>query len=327
MIFLLVALLILQAVHLAKVILTKKDKSRAVLGSVAALFASGVILYFSYPALVRQDEVSKMARFVNDKYGLNFSAQDCIYYREKDNRKHLDYFGHGRTYNIPYIAVFEDGDRQITVADRKGFISDNGQLGELNYMIGDYFSKMIGGRVDYVQVRAAMNGNLPDDTINRVLQYKFNEKVTENNVDRFLDEVFEEENLELLFYMRDVEDRDELLNETIPKLSYLQNYPTIERVIVYLYDKDEDVVVHSIRKEFGDDPDHSDDNYDDYKFGYYYVPNEFELFYPDYGDRYKKEERNHFVASAWLDLDRGYGPGQGNRDYEVVEDWYVYTYE
>ena len=69
------------------------------------------------------------------------------------------------------------------------------------------------------------------------------------------------------------------------------------------------------------------DYYDDYKFGYYYVPNDFEYYYPDSeNSNFKNEEFNTFVASAYYNLNRGYGSGQGNKIYEIINDWYVYTY-
>jgi hypothetical protein len=70
--------------------------------------------------------------------------------------------GNGKTYNIPYITVFEKENQKITVADRKGVISDNAQLKDLNYYIGDYFSKIVDTDIDFVQISKTYNGNIED---------------------------------------------------------------------------------------------------------------------------------------------------------------------
>lgn len=94
-----------------------------------------------------------MVDFVNKKYITNFEVDDCIYYREEDYSRHQDLFGNGKTYNIPYLGIFEKGMKKITVADRKGKLSDDGQLEELNSYLGNFFSKKVGEKIDFVQVR------------------------------------------------------------------------------------------------------------------------------------------------------------------------------
>ena len=277
-----------------------------------------------------KEEIEKMVNFINDKYNLDFQEKDCIYYREEDYSRHSDLLGNGKTYNIPYIAVFENEKEKITVVDRNGTLSDNGQLDELNYYIGRYFEKIVGSDIDFVQIRKTGNGNIEDDTINHILQSKFNEKLTEDNINDFMEEVFKEENLEFIFYVKDSADREDLINGITTKLGYLKDYHNIERVMVYIYDKEEELVVNSIEKEFNDEYEQymaSDDYYDDYKFGYYYVPNDFEYFYSDSESSVLKDEKfNTFVASAYYNLDRGYGSNQGDKQYEIVNGWYIYTY-
>lgn len=278
----------------------------------------------------KKEEIYKMADFIKDKYNLDFEAKDCVYYREEDYSRHSDLFGNGTTYNIPYIAVFEHEKDRITVVDRNGMLSDNGQLDELNYYIGRYFEKRVGSNIDFVQIRKTGNGNIEDDTINHILQSKFNEKLTEDNINDFMKEVFKEENLEFIFYVKDSADREDLINRVTTKLGYLKDYHNIERVMVYIYNKEEELVVNSIEKEFNDEYEQymtSDDYYDDYKFGYYYVPNDFEYFYSDSESSVLKDEKfNTFVASAYYNLDRGYGSNQGDKQYEIVNGWYIYTY-
>lgn len=269
----------------------------------------------------KQTKIEEMANFINKKYNLNFDIEDCIYYREEDYSSHTDIFGNGKTYNIPYITVFEKENQKITVADRKGVVSDNAQLKDLNYYIGDYFSKIVDTDIDFVQISKTYNGNIEDYTINSILQNGFNEKITQNNISDFMDKIFKEDDLELLFYVKDTEDRIGLINTLTSKLSYLKKYTNIERIMIYIYDKNEKLLVNNIEKEL------SDDYYDSYKFGYYYVPNDFEYYYPDSeNSNFKNEEFNTFVASAYYNLNRGYGPGQGNKIYEIINDWYVYTY-
>ena len=278
----------------------------------------------------KQTKIEEMANFINKKYNLNFDIEDCIYYREEDYSSHTGIFGNVKTYNIPYITVFEKENQKITVADRKGVISDNAQLKDLNYYIGDYFSKIVDTDIDFVQISKTYNGNIEDYTINSILQNGFNEKITQNNISDFMDKIFKEDDLELLFYVKDTEDRIGLINTLTSKLSYLKKYNNIERIMIYIYDKNEKLLVNNIEKELDEEYKQyntSDDYYDDYKFGYYYVPNDFEYYYPDSeNSNFKNEEFNTFVASAYYNLNRGYGSGQGNKIYEIINDWYVYTY-
>ena len=266
-------------------------------------------------------EIQKMVDFINNKYDLNFNSQDCNYYRAEDYSQHTDILGNGTTYNIPYIAAFSKDNKKITVVDRKGIISDNAQLKDINYYIGDYFSNIVGSKIDYVQVRKTYNGNIEDDIINSILQNGFNKKITQNNINEFLDEILKEEDLELLFYVKDTENRVELINTLTSKLSYLKDYKNIERVMIYIYDSNENLIVNNIEKELTENYklyNTSDDYYDSYKFGYYYVPNDYEYYAS------KDETFNTFIAALYYNLDRGYGPSQGNKTYTIINNWYIY---
>ena len=92
--------------------------------------------------------------------------------------------------------------------------------------------------------------------------------------------------------------------------------------LIKRYDKGDDKKVQKVVSSRRDN-----DYYDDYKFGYYYVPNDFEYFYSDSESSVLKDEKfNTFVASAYYNLDRGYGSNQGDKQYEIVNGWYIYTY-
>lgn len=279
----------------------------------------------------KKEELLKMTDFVNHKYNTNFKMTDCIYYREEDYSEHRDFWGVGKTYNIPYLGIFENNMRRITVADRKGKLSDDGQLKELNTYIGTYFSKIIGNKIDFVQVNKTHNGGIDGDIISFVIQEEFGDKITEKNMDDFMNIILKQEDLELLFYIKDSGNVEELIREVTNKLNYLEKYVNIERLVLYFYDKEEELIINKIQKikEYGE---HqytkavsSDDYYDDYKFDYYYVPNNFEKFSLDSDDLNVQEEKfNSFIAKASYILDRGYDDAGGDR---IINNWRVFIFK
>ena len=111
---------------------------------------------------IKKEEIKKMVSFINDKYDINFKEKDCIDYVEKDysTRGFLP-----TTYNIPYIAVFKQNNETITVIDRKGFISDNRQLKDIHYIIGDYFTSITGinlkNKTKFILRKIPKKGRLP----------------------------------------------------------------------------------------------------------------------------------------------------------------------
>ena len=279
---------------------------------------------------IKQEELRKMVDFVNEKYGTDFKENDCIYYRKEDYSRHEDILGNGKNYNIPYLGIFEKGKNRITVADRNGKLSDDGQLEELNGYIGNYFSKITGEKIDFVQVRKTGNGNTSDDTLNFVLQEKFGDKIIEENIDDFMEIVLKQEDLELLFYIKASDNMEKPLHNVTNKLNYLEKYMNIERLMIYFYDKEEELFIKKIQKieDYGDyeyTAAVTDEDYDDdYKFDYYYVPNECEY----YDSESNREKINTFVASAFCVLDRGYSAAQGKYgEFEkIINNWEVYKY-
>lgn len=245
---------------------------------------------------VRSQEISKMADFLNNKYSLNIQENDCIYYREQDYSRHSDVFGNGYTNHIPYLAVFQNNGEHITVADRKGFISDNRQLKEINTLLTNYYYEKTGISFDYIEFRKSYLGSTKgnDNIINTVLQTKFNTLITAETVEQFLELLLQESNLSVSFYIKagDENNRDSLNQNIINGLEYLREYSNIEIVEVYGYVGKLDI--QHYEKEFPDehmDYGNSGDDYDDgYKFGCYYVDNTL----------------NDFSFRLSMDLDRGY---------------------
>ena len=245
---------------------------------------------------VKSKEISKMANFLNNKYNLNIQEKDCIYYREQDYTRHSDILGNGTTYNIPYIAVFETNNKKITVVDRKGFISDNKQLKDLNQFITDYYQEKTGINFEYVEFSKSYVGSWSgnDNIINTVLQTKFNKLITDKNIEELINYILQESNLSITFYIKDTnESNRDVIKESVTKnLNYLKEYPNVEVVNVYGYNGDLDIkhIEIDFPEEHIDYGNSSDDYNDGYKFGCYYVDS----------------NSNNFAFLLAMDLDRGY---------------------
>ncbi len=259
---------------------------------------------------VKNNEISKMASFLNDKYNMNINESDLIYYRKQDYTIHSDIFGNGSTYNIPYIAVFEVNNEKITVVDRKGFISDNKQLKDLNKLIVDYYQKQTGIKFDYIAFRKSYVGSWSgnDNIINIVLQTKFNKLITDKNIEEFINYILEEKDLSIEFYIEENDNNRDILIDSITKnLGYLKEYSNIKEIAVHGYNgdlsiKNKEIEFPNEDKDYGNS---SEDIHDSYKFGCYYVD-------PDF---------KNFTFSLIMDLDRGYDSERG----ELINGWrYIY---
>lgn len=256
---------------------------------------------------VKNKEIDKMANFLNDKYKMNIQESDCIYYREQDYTRHSDIFGNGSTYNIPYISVFKINNEQITVVDRKGFISDNRQLKDINDILINYYYQKTGIKFDYIEFNKSYGGSSTgnDNIINSVLQTKFNTLITDKNIEQFLNYVLQESDLSISFYINDnsVNDIETLKYNIINELEYLRNYTNIEIIKVYGYEgelaiKHKEIEFPNEHKDYGN----SSDDYDDgYKFGCYYIDS----------------SSTKFTFSLIMDLNRGYTSGTG----ELINGW------
>lgn len=257
---------------------------------------------------VKSKEISKMANFLNNKYDINIQESDCIYYREQDYTRHSDIFGNGTTYNIPYIAVFKTNNEKITVVDRKGFISDNKQLKDLNQFIIDYYQEKTGIKFDYVEFRKSYIGSWSgnDNIINIVLQTKFNKLINQQNIEEFINYILQEPDLSITYYIKcNDNNRETLIDDITKKLDYLKDYSNIEILEVYGYDgeliiENKEIDFPTEHKNYGNS---SDDYYDGYKFGCYYIDS----------------ASTDFTFLLTMDLNRGYNTGTG----QSINGWNV----
>ena len=269
--------------------LEKSDKVRTILISFVFIFLVSLVFCLTDYSIcvinrrtqintynsIKSLQLNKMSKYLNEKYDLNVKESDCIYYRSEDYDYYAGFLSDGHTNNIPYIAVFKVDNEEITVADRKGFISDNRQLNEINQLLIDYFYKKTQIKFDYIDFReyrsSVTTGN--QNYINRILQTKFNEYIDENNIEKLLNYILKERYLTMVFYTKDETEKEVITN----KLNYLFDYPSIDEIVVYNYYGDLDIK-HDIKefpKEDMEKRKFDDDYYDDYKFGNYYVDNNF----------------------------------------------------
>ena len=268
-----------------------------------AFFGSQSVSQFrkSEAEKVRNNEITAMAQFINDKYGLSVSSADCVYYHAEDYSVHRGFLS-SETYNLPYLAVFDTGEEKITVADRKGYFSDNRQYSDINGMIADYFTKKTGIKFDFVQFgksyKGAWKGN--DNLFNTVIQTRFGELITEDNIDEFINSVLSEKDLEVIFYIKDNGNKNETVSALSDRLDFMKDYENIEILTVYAYDGELKV------KEY--DPDlreNQSENIDDYyRFGCFYIDS----------------DENRLTYAAYMVLDRGYNPPVGG---EMISGWSV----
>lgn len=253
---------------------------------------------------VKKKEIRKMTDFIKNKYNINIQEKDCIHYREQDYSRHSDLLGNGGIYNIPYITVFKYNNEKITVVDRKGLISDNRQLKEINDILVNYYYKKTGIKFDYIEFKKSYIGSWDgnDNIINKVLQTKFNSLITDKNIEQFLNYILQEPNLSITFYIKD-NNTERLKYNIIKELEYLRKYKNIEVLKVYGYNTNLDIKHKKIY--FGEEyigQGNSSEDYDDgYKFGCYYINNDL----------------NSFTFLLSMYLDRGYTIEDG----ETIDSW------
>lgn len=219
----------------------------------------------------KDKQITQMKDYLNEKYDLTLKQEDCFFYRPEDYTFHGDIFGNGQYYNIPYITAFtyNKTNKPIVVTNRLGFISDNYQLSDINYLISDYFSKKTGETIEYVEIRYAWNGNLPDDRINEVLQNRFNQKLDENNIKELIDELLSAEDLEINMYVESNKVNIDNLKTNIEYLTKIHdirilNIIVFENELVVDYKESELTAAH---EKYAISADISDS----YKYGYYFV--------------------------------------------------------
>lgn len=270
-------------------------------------------------------QINKMREYINKKYNIHFDSEDCIYFNKEDKSTNNFFSVEIKNY-IPNIGIFEKDGQRITVIEDNNFYSDDAQLKDIGYMLGNYFKTKTGIDFEYVEVRTALNGDLKDHQLNKILVNKFNEKITEDNISKLVDEILNISYAELIFYVKDNENRTELLNEIVKQLAYLNQHEHVARVMVYLYKPDMELQIKHIAHDIKDN--RNSNNYKELIFGYYNVLNRHEHhYYEDVVPELVNAETNTFVASAFYDLDRGYGAAQGGTTYEKINDWQIFIYE
>lgn len=275
---------------------------------ICIIFILGIVIYNYFSKVyaeykynkTKDYEIEKMAEYISNKYNEKFYADECIYYKEEDYEFHGDIFGNGKDYNIPYIAIFEKNNEQITVVDRKGKVSDDRQLKDLNNIISNYFSNVVGCKIDFVQIKEVHKSGNYDIVINDYIQNHFNDLITNTNIEEFIKGILKEDNLELIFFLKDTDNREQLIDTITTNLNYLKENENIKKVQFYIYDKNEDLVINCFEKRL------EKDYYDEYKFDYYYVVT-------------KSGENNTFLTTGTMNLDRGYGSGKG----KIVNGWTI----
>ena len=273
---------------------------------------------------VKEKKIIEMVKYLNDKYDSEYTVSDLVYYREENYDDDGGWF-YSEYFNIPYIGIFDNGEKKITVADRKGILSDNGQLGEVNVLISDYFSEITGVKIDFVNIRDDYS-SFEDNHIGMTMQNGFNELITKDNVDLFFKELLKGDCVELIFYVKDGKDREEKLNLLTSKLNYLAK-ENIDSLVIYFYDENEELVIKEKMLDltgdhkYGYDGENTSDYDDECKFGYYSISNNHE-FYTNYIDN---EGIYTVVAYSKEKNDKGYK----YRDKLTIEinNWIVYEFE
>jgi len=171
----------------------------------------------------------------------------------------------------------------------------------------NYYYQKTGIKFDYIEFNKSYGGSSRgnDNIINAVLQTKFNTLITDKNIEQFLDYILQESDLSISFYIKDdSENNIETLKYNITnELEYLRDYDNIEIVKVYGYVGQLDIKHKEIEfpdehKDYGNS---SDDYYDGYKFGCYYID----------------ATSNNLTSSLSMDLNRGYTAEKG----ESINGW------
>lgn len=281
---------------------SKRFKKRLIIAA-AVVLATGLIqeLIYIIPYHVEEynkeknknNEIVKMADYLNDKYDLALTKNDCICYFEEDYETHRGFLS-VTNYNVPNYAVFDNGGEQIIATDREGFVSDNRQIKEFQSCLIDYFEELTGVRFSAVIIEKAYIGDRSgdDNVIGKVLQTKINQKITNDNkidiIEDFMNEIFNEDCIALYFYLN----RDGVTSGNIEDItSRLMMYCEKENLVklnLYIAGEDEEIsVIHSSR-DFLDEEREFPADVSGYEYGY--TAAEFKKYY----------------CKATLNLNRGY---------------------
>lgn len=311
----------------------KKIKKKMVFKSIFLILVTSVVLccfeflFYQYLENMdnkRYDEVKEtklvnMTNYINNKYNLNYTVEDNVFFREY---KYSDVEIAEKKHNDFYVGIFDNGEETIAVSENKeGFLSDNAQTEEIGYLIRDYYRDIISPDVDYVEIKNS-DGFCKDDLINEVLQFKFNEIITKENIENFIDELLKND-VEMIFYVKDREDREALLTNLIDKLSYLEEKKNIKGLSIYLYDSNEDLIVEKenilTRGDYRYDEIHLS-YYSSHMFGFVFVPNSIE-----FSDDFDRE--NEFVTIAFSNQKYDKAEDYKDKDIKLIKDWTIYNFK
>ena len=297
----------------------------------ALILTIGVLAFAAWQAytpgddLFRPSKINEMAEYLNKKYGYDVSVADCTYFRKEDYSYH-DAFPSGITYDVPNIAIFDYQGKRITVTDRNGFMGDDVQLGDIeDLFLPDYFTERTGIETAYVEVRRSYNGNIKDETLNELLHHTFNIKITPENVEEFVQLLWEVDSLELIFYYKPTEDIDTQVQKITHELGFLQNHSNLENLRFYITaDKYLRISNHSGRVGSQTEDENNRESDEGYVWAHAHVGNEVEHYYPaSESSYYYDAQLNSFVVGGYCMLDRGYSGGFGNRDVTKINNFGV----
>lgn len=268
---------------------------------------------------VKVEKLSDMVDYINKKYDVNYTVNDNVFYREY---KYNKYAVNEKKHNDFYVGIFDDGNDVVTISlNKDGFLSDNLQIREIGYLLGDYYSNVVGHDIEFVEIRHN-DGMFRDDLINEILQFKFNEIITMDNLELFIDELLKND-VEMIFYMKDRSNRDKVLKDIIDKLKDLEDKVNVKELAIYLYDANSKLNVEEknilVRGDYKYDEIHLS-YYSSHMFGFVYVSNDIE-----FNEEFNKN--NEFVAIAFSNS-KYYGADKyKQKDVIDINNWTVYEFE
>lgn len=277
-----------------------------------ALLISAVILSSCSLNTPEKQRITRMAEFASEKYGMNITPSP-IEYGEENKERHSDIFGNGFTRDIPYYAVFPFNDGEIYVIERDGVLSDNGQLADISYMLGDYLTDVTGYEIEFVEVRSVYNGNTYDTKISEFLQREFNDLITEENIGGFFDSLCNTPDTQLVIYAHESQNQTEMLSTVTEKLSVFAEKETVREINLFIYSGELAIDRYDVREKVTDSNGNVDYSQWDYIFDYYYAVNP----YMNFSDKDRTD--NSIILMADMILDRGYTAGHGmcTNEYEM----------
>lgn len=269
---------------------------------------------------VKKEKIEKMVNYINDKYDAEYTVEDNSFYREY---KYDEVEMAPKKHNDFYIGTFDNGEESITVSVNKdNFLSDNAQIKDISYLIRDYYSDIVGIDIEYVVIKNK-DGNYEDDLINNTLQFKFNDLITKDNIGEFIDELLNNNDVEMIFYVKDSNNRNDLLEVLIDKLSYLENMDNIQGLSIYLYNSKEELIIQENYIELYGDYLYDEVHLNYYAanmFGFVYVPNSIE-----FSEEFKEE--NTFVTIAFSNKKYAQGYKYEDKEVKTIKDWTIYDFK